>query len=330
MRFNFYKSLTIYSLVILFVLFNFVTTIHAQTPTDVSINVVPENPTPGGEVSLSLSSYSVDLDASQITWSVGGKTLLSGLGKTTLSLTAPALGAETSVNIRIRANGTIIDTKAVLNSSRMIVLWQADDSYTPPFYKGRALPAPDSGIKIVAIPEIKTGSSFVNPKNMTYTWRKDYTNDQEAAGYGKNYFTYNSDYLDPSNYIEVSATTIDQKYSSSSALDVGTFKPKLLFYKKDENLGTMFENALADGHKISDKEILFAAPYFISPKNIRIPRLTWTWSLNDQMVQNGSFVKNLLPLQVQSGVSGTSKLKLEVENMDKLTQSVKNEITLEF
>ncbi len=166
------------------------------------------------------------------------------------------------------SEGTI-DTKVVIRPSVMVILWQADDSYVPPFYRGKALPAPDTSIKIVAMPEIKTGSTYLNPKNMTYSWRKDFTNDEGASGYGKNFFSYVSDYLDPSNYIEVNAVTIDQKYSSTSNVTVGTFQPKLLFYRNDENLGTMFENALMDGYKIINKEIIFAAPYFISPKDIR-------------------------------------------------------------
>jgi len=33
----------------------------------------------------------------------------------------------------------------------MVLLWQADDSYVPPFYEGKALPSPNSEIKVVAM-----------------------------------------------------------------------------------------------------------------------------------------------------------------------------------
>jgi hypothetical protein len=326
MSLNFYKILIIFLLV---VFATFGQTTYAQTANDIYADVVPENPAPGEGVDITLSSYLLDLNASKITWIVGGKSVLSGVGQKSYSLNAPTAGAETIVTIRIASTGGDIETKVSIRPSVMVMLWQADDSYVPPFYKGKALPTPDSTIKIVAMPEIKTGSTYVNPKNMTYSWRQDYTNDQEASGYGKSSFSYISDYLDPANYIEVIATTIDQKYSSTSAVNVATFKPKLLFYKNDEKLGTVFENALADGHRITDKEIIFAAPYFISPGDIRIPRLTWEWSINGERVETG-FPKNMIPLQVQSGVSGTSRLKLYIESMDKIFETAEGELQLEF
>jgi hypothetical protein len=333
MNLNSLKSSIQYSLVILVLVgfgFMFTYKVSAQTTGDVSVRIVPENPAPGESVTINLNSYYMDLNALKITWLIGGKSVLSGIGEKSYSLTAPAAGSEITVTIQVASGGAGLETKVVIHPSVMVVLWQADDSYVPPFYKGKAMPTPDSAIKIVAMPEIKTSSGYINPKNMTYSWRQDYTNDQQASGYGKNYFAYTSDYLDASNYIEVSAMTIDQKYSSVADVTVGTFSPKLVFYKTDENLGTLFENALSNGHNIVNKEIIFAAPYFISPKDIRIPRLVWTWSINDQAVENTGFQKNVLPLQVESGVSGTSKIKLEIENKDKIFETASSELNVEF
>ncbi len=319
-----YKYL-VYPLVVFALLFNFGTT-HAQSSSDILVDVIPANPNPGESVTINLSSYSLDINSSSITWLVNGKSVLSGVGKKTYTLTAGSAGSETTVTIRVAD----IETKIIIKPSVMVVLWQADDSYVPPFYKGKALPSADSSIKIVAMPEIKVGSTYLNPKNMTYSWRKDFTNDEEASGYGKNSFSYVSDYLDASNYIEVNATTTDQKYSSTSNTTVGTFAPKIVFYRNEESLGTRFETAVTDGHSIVDKEILFAAPFFISPKDIRNPRLVWTWSINGGQIFNQSLSKNLLPLQVQSGVSGTSTVKLDIENMDKVFQTATKEIDVQF
>lgn len=306
--------------------FWFTTQTSAQTAGDILADIIPANPAPGESVDINLSSYSIDLNSSTITWLVNGKNVQSGVGKKSHTLTAGAAGSETTVTIKVDD----LETKIIIKPSVMVVLWQADDSYVPPFYKGKALPTPDSTVKIVAMPEIKVSSGYLSPKNMTYSWRKDFTNDEQASGYGRNYFSYISDYLDASNYIEVNATTVDGKYSSTSNITVGTFQPKLLFYKNDENIGTKFENTITDGHQIVDKEILFAAPYFISPQDIRNPRLVWTWSINGGQITNPELQKNLLPLQVQSGVSGTSAVKLEIENMDKVFQTATKEIDVQF
>ena len=303
---------------------------EAASSSNILVDVAPENPAPNENVSVVLNSYAYNLDSVLISWSVNGKNILSGIGKKSFSLNAPAAGAETSVVATISLPDGAIDTKIIIRPIVMTLLWQANDSYVPPFYKGKALPTPDSEVKVVAMPEIKIGSQAVSPKNMTYFWKKDYTNNQEGSGYGKNSFIYINDYLDDSNNISVTASTIDQKYSSGANIDIGTTQPKIIFYKNDANLGTLWEQALSNGHRITGNEILEAAPYFISPQDIRIPILTWDWSINDIFINTSSFRKNLIPLSVQLGVSGTSKIKLEINNLYKIFETASGEINVEF
>ena len=40
--------------------------------------------------------------------------------------------------------------------------------------------------------------------------------------------------------------------------------------------------------------------------------------------------KNVIPLRVEGGVSGVSKLRLEIENTDKIFESASKEINIEF
>jgi len=212
----------------------------------------------------------------------------------------------------------------------MVLLWQANDSYVPPFYKGKAMPSPNSSVKVVALPQIKNGSSLVDPKNMTYSWKLDSTNDQNSSGYGKNSFSYVSDYLDNSNNVNVAASTTDQKYSTEGSLDVSTTSPKIQFYKNDPTLGTLWEQALSAGHQIVGNEVVQAAPYFISPKDIRIPFLTFSWYINNEQIAVPSHSKNLFPLTAQAGTSGTANIKLEVNNTNSLVNTVTKEMSVNF
>jgi hypothetical protein len=212
----------------------------------------------------------------------------------------------------------------------MVLLWQAEDSYVPPFYKGKALPTPDSKVKVVAMPEVKNGTQMVNPINMVYVWKQDYTNNQDGSGYGKNFFTYTNDYLDNSNNVSVTASTTDQQYSSGASINIGTYQPKIEFYKDDANLGTLWENTLPDGHAIQGDEVMEAAPYFISPQDLRIPSLTFSWFINDAAIAVNVFNKNLMPLKVQPGTSGTSIIRLEINNDDKIFETASKEISVSF
>ncbi|MEK7080820.1 MAG: hypothetical protein AAB902_00250 [Patescibacteria group bacterium] len=329
MKFRFLLLYLIATLILLGAVLPF--SAKAALSSSISIDAMPPNPAPNENTSIILNSYENNLDTILITWSVNGKSILSGIGKKSFSTQAPTAGSETTVTATIVLPDGDIEKKIILRPAAMVLLWQANDSYVPPFYKGKALPSPDSNVKVVAMPEIKSGSQMVNPSNMVYAWTQDYTNSQEASGYGKNSFTYRSDYLENLNSISVVASTIDQKYSSEASINIGMTQPKIVFYKNDANLGTIWEQALSDGHRIQGDEVIEAAPYFISPKDIRIPTLTWNWSINDNSVNIVDYLRqNLIPLKVQAGVSGTSKIKLEVNNRDKIFVTASKEINVEF
>ena len=321
-----------FSLFIVLIVFGIISVgkVFASSPDDISVNIIPQNPAPNENTAINLSSYADNLDTVLINWSVGGRSVSSGIGKKSFSVTAPAAGTEKDITATISLPDGDIDKKIIIRPTVMVLLWQADDSYVPPFYKGKAMPSPQSEVKVVALPEIITGGKMVDPANMTYAWKQDYNNVQDSSGYGKNYFIYTNDYLDDSNNVDVTASTVDQNYSSEASLSIGTYQTKIEFYKDDANLGTLFEQALSDGHKIQGSEVVQAAPYFISPKEIGNPLLTWSWSINDSAVSVPSYSENLIPLAAQAGVSGTSKIDLQINNSYKVFETASKEINVNF
>lgn len=303
---------------------------RASSPSDVSVSMSPENPAPNDNVTITLGSYVDDLNSVLISWSVNGKSSLAGVGQKSFSVNAPALGQTTTITATISLSDGDLNEVATIKPAIMTMLWQADDSYVPPFYEGKAMPSPDSTVKIVALPEIKNGSSFVNPNNIVYSWSLDSTADANSSGYGKNYYTYVSDYLNSSNNVSVTASTLDQQNVIDGNINVSTKTPKIDFYKNDPTLGTIWEQALSDGHQVTGNEIIQAAPYFISPQEIRIPFLTFTWSINGEQIAVPSYSKNFLPLQLQTGVHGTSDIGLEVDNIHSLVNTASKEISVQF
>jgi hypothetical protein len=323
------KYLFLYCLIALLPIGAF--SVLAVSPSSISMSVVPPNPAPNESVTITLSSYAANLDSVSISWFVNGKSVLSGIGKKSYSTSVGSTGSRTTVLAKIALPDGEIDKSIILSPSVMILLWQATDSHVPPFYKGKALLPSESEVKIVAMPEIKTSAGFTSPKNMTYTWKKDYTNVASAGGYAKNSYTFTNDYLDDTNNIEVTASTLDQRYSASENINITSTLPKISLYKKDPLLGTIWENAIMNSHIITGNETLYAVPYFMSPKDIRRPDLAFSWFINDIAVSISSgFQKNILPITIPAGSSGTSKLKVQVENTDKLLQTVSKEVRVQF
>lgn len=297
---------------------------------NILINVAPPNPAPYENTIITLKSYVNNLDSILISWSLNGKIASSGIGKKSFSATAPAAGEEITIIATISLPDRTEEAKIIIKPSVMILLWQANDSYVPPFYRGKAMPSLGSEIKVVAMPEIKGGSGLIPSQNMTYYWKKDYTNSVDGSGYGKNFFIYTNDYLEDLNTISVEARTVDQQSSATASITVEATEPKILFYKKDAGLGTIWQRSLANPHIIQGGETVEAIPYFISPKEIQSPILVWSWFINDNRVSLESSRKNLMPLQAEAGAHGTSQLRLEIENREKIFQSMNKEINIEF
>ncbi|MEK7564553.1 MAG: hypothetical protein AAB510_03250 [Patescibacteria group bacterium] len=302
----------------------------AVSPTAISINMSPENPKAGESVSITVSSYVASLDGTLISWYVNGKKISSQIGQKTFSTTTPVNGSETTIRAVISLPDGEIEKVVVAKPLTMIMLWQATNSYVPPFYRGKALPTADSEIKVTALPEIKNKAGIISPKNMIYSWKKNYNNDAEGSGYGKNSFTFTNDYLEDSDNIEVIASTVDGLYSTKKNMDIGVVSPKISFYRNDPLLGTLWEQALRDRHQIQDNEVIIAEPYFISPKQIHSPQLAWTWYINDEIVDIVGYRKNIIPLKIEEGVSGISRLKLEIENKYQILETANKTITVEF
>ncbi len=303
----------------------------AISPSAITVNLAPQNPSAGENTTITLDSFSNNLDSILISWFVNGKKVSSGIGLKSFSLIAPSAGSETTVRSVLAFADGDIEKKIIIRPSVMVLLWEAIDSYVPPFYKGKALPTADSEIRVVAMPEVKSKGAVVSPKNMLYSWRKNYTNEPLASGYGKNSFTFINDYLENGDNIAVTASTLDEQYSSQASVGITVYQPQISFYKNDLTLGTIWEKALANGHRIVGDQTIVAEPYFMSPKEIWSQSLVWNWFINGNLTNNVSeYRKNWLPLRVEGGVQGTANLILQVENKNQLLGNAVREINVEF
>lgn len=305
--------------------------VNAVSPSSISIDAAPINPSAGEDTTITLSSYGSNLNTVSISWFVNGKKTTSGIGVKAFTVKAPAVGSSTTVRAVIALPDGDIEKNITIRPNVMALLWQATDSYVPPFYRGKALPTIDSEIKVVAMPEIKSGGVMINPKSLLYTWKKNYENEPEGSGYGKNSFTFINDYLEDLDTISVTASTIDGQSSSGSSTSIRASAPQVSFYKNDSRMGTIWDQALADGHRIIGDETIVAEPYFISPKELWSPSLVWNWFINGALTNNTLPYKgNWLPVKVEGGVTGVSTIRLDIQNNNQILQTAGKQISVGF
>lgn len=199
---------------------------HAQTNPDLTITTIPTNPAPLSTAQLSVSSYTLDVNQATITWSYNGKVVASGTGKKTITVTTPNSGVIGTISVIAEAPG--IDTASAvttLNPASVDLLWEATDSYTPPFYKGKAKPATGAIIRVTAIP------AYVAGKQLSYEWTHNGSAQQQNSGFGKNSITFKNNYLDDRETVSVDTKGGLFGGTGNTTLSIGD--PSLVGYIKD-------------------------------------------------------------------------------------------------
>ncbi|MDQ3075752.1 MAG: hypothetical protein M3Q34_01340 [bacterium] len=299
--------------------------------TDVVLSIVPKYPVPGDKVTATLTSYVTNLDKANMTWSVNGQNMVSGVGKKVFTFTLGTLGSTTLLNVDVQTIDRQSFSKNIsLNATEIDMLWEATDSYVPPFYKGKALLSREGSLKVVAIPNIVSGKNTLNPTNLSYIWEKDGKGQPNSSGWGMNFFIFKNSYIDKSNEVIVKVSDIFGNNETGNNITITPGNPKIQFYKKDILQGIDLAHILLDGHLVDKKgETVVAVPYFFSPKNINSPDLLLTWLINDKPARISN-IKNELGIKGEEGKSGQAKVKVNIKNPNTLFQSLEKEINVVF
>ncbi len=299
--------------------------------TDISLEITPAYPAPNQDVTAVLSSQALDLDKALITWSQDGQDKLSGIGKKQFQFNTGSFGSPTNISASIdTVGGNSLIKSVTVWPAEVDMLYEAPDAFVPPFYEGLALPASQSRIKVVAIPFLSSGNGQTGGSNLSYTWSKDGRGQSQASGWGNSSFTFNNSYLDNGNAISVQVSDITGNSTAGGTINIQTVNPKIIFYSRDEVLGTDWQEALSDGFSVpSGGATITAAPYFFSGPNPDSSNLSYAWTLNGQAIDTPS-PKNILSVKPQSGTSGTADIKLTINNIGTLFQTISKTLTVNF
>jgi hypothetical protein len=300
-------------------------TIHAQSAGDsIAIDVLPPLPAPGETTTIVLSSFAVNLDGAKITWNINGAVKLSAFGAKKYSFSAGKVGVSTRVTITILLpTGESVQKVVTVKPAEADLLWESADAYVPPFYKGRALPASESLIKIVAIPNIKNQNA-----SLIYNWKKNYQVMQSDSGYGKNSFLFKASYLNKNEKVQVTISSPDGSYAATKELTITPYSPQIIFYKKNPLEGIAYNRALVGTFVMNEPETtLVAEPYYFSPKNKESSQLSYVWKLNGNTI---TIDKKKSELIVRKGTAteGIAKIDLAIESIPKLFQLSKTTLMI--
>lgn len=285
---------------------------------DIDTQIWPETPEPYKDVTIKLTSYATDLSKAIIEWRVGTKILLSGYGKTSYSLVAPGPDSSISINVTITPSESIdkITKTITIRASDMSLLYEAIGGSVPPFYKGKTLLTKGEFIKVVAIPNTNTIKS--GKGNISYMWKNGENTDTDSSGYNKDSYIFKNDDLNKIENITVAASSVDGLYNSTKSIDISTYNPKMIFYKKSPTEGTLYNMALDDQTLFSGDEMtIVAEPYFLKTD---FGKINYSWKINGNEISTPSKQTELTVKPTASG--GYATIGLTMINTEELFQKV--------
>lgn len=199
--------------------------------------------------------------------------------------------------------------------------WQAIDSYTPTFYKGKALPGEESYIKALALLDINSGSGKINTDSLYYAWKYNDYYVYKASGTGMKTIYFTLDKLQQVNTLELDIYT-DSSQSTllgKKIIQIQPIQSLPMLYKKNDNNIITYANAINKKYQdfkvnSGDSFSIVAEPYFFSVKNTMDPVLSYSWTADG--VFNGNINSN-----TYSYFGGSvNNLNLKITNNQKILQ----------
>lgn len=284
---------------------------------DISLFLTPETPGTNETVTAELSSLLVDVNRMLITWFVDGEVVKSGFGETEISFSTGEQGEITSVEAYVQVdNSSAVRKWTRISPSDLDIMWEAD-TYTPPFYRGKALPSPESFIKIVGIPNVRNESSQKLENDMVFNWELNGKNLPEASGFGKNPLILRNDFLSREERIELEVIHKDGLTKAKSKILIPIVEPEVVVYEQKTYLRRA-NTALID--QTGERLIFSAEPYYFSTKRELLNLLRFNWFMNGKTIlERTSDKKNELVANAPS--KGTvTELGVRVEHPNKPLQ----------
>jgi hypothetical protein len=319
--------------------------LHAQTvdPTfdplqsgeiqqQVQSSIVPENPLPGQDVTISLTAYGSDINTANISWSVNGTVIQKGTGLDQFSFTAGKNGEAKNVVATILFENLPVITKTfTITPQEVSILYEAD-SYTPPFYKGKGLYGLEGTVTFVAIPNIVSSTGIkLNPNNLIYKWTIDGTVLGSKSGYGKNSLSYTGSILGKDVFVMVDVTSPDKTTTGKGIMLLSVEKPEVLLYEKNPLYGILFNKELSsNGISLSEREVTIEAiPFSTSASNANSNNLSYSWLINSSKIPVPTN-QNYVTFRNATGQKGSSLVSVLVNNTDHFLQQMQNSLSIKF
>ena len=298
---------------------------------DIEATVTPENPGAYQPVGISLNSDLVDLRRYMISWYVDGTLAQQGMGKQNFVSSTKAYGQQVSIRVTIQLVDSLVTKNVILLPQDISTMWEAVDSYVPPFYQGKKLPAREGVVRIIAIPNFLSGSRTIDPGDLVYNWKRNDNVLTGASSYGQESILIKNNKLRPTETFEVTASTPDNNNQATAKMALSFYDPKILFYQKDPETGLTSPYSQSRVVLTGGSSTVVAQPYFFSLTGPnKLSSLQMDWKMNDNPITLPDTENPNIVTLKNPGGSGIANLAVSVSNPNTDFQSALNQLSVIF
>ncbi len=290
---------------------------NANITAGININVSPQNPSPLSKVTLTVTTYNINLDTANLVWKIGGVVKKSGFGAKIFAFNVGKQNEKMNISVDITTNdGRNFSKNVSLNIADVDLLWEAD-TYTPELYKGKALLPIRGRVRVVAIPHIfSENGERVSNNNILFTWSEDGRILGSLSGLGRNTLNLRNKPKSKVREIKVSVSNIEKSTKVDRSITIPISQPEILIYEENPFFGTNYNRAISENYKAKRNSLsLIAEPFFFSVRGSLSSsiKLVWMTSSGEELTTDRKIIVS--PPEKGQGIS-------------RLTVSVKSKINL--
>lgn len=291
----------------------------------ISVDVSVTNPQPGQAFNISVTSYSTNLNAARVSWYTNSSLLVSGIGETVASFVSPQAGESLVIDLIIETQEGNTIEKSFEIAPALVDLIYETQTYTPPFYKGKAVYTHQSTAIIHALPKIIEEGERKRDDDLIYTWEVNGSVQQDSSGYGKNILYFNTGILSTTSDITVTVESATSNQIAINSLVLEPHDSEILLVQEHPLYGLMDNSTNGTISTGSNDVIVHAIPLFFNTFLRDTSLINYIWTVNGSALgeDNNS---SIIAFQTPPGESGSADVSIRAEHTRDFLQGATNRL----
>lgn len=200
------------------------------------------------------------------------------------------------------------------------VLWQGE-TYTPPFFQGRALWTKQSGVVFTAIPQ-----GLGDKATLNYRWSKNSTVLGSLSGLGKNTLRVLDTVLSKPITIKVEIMAENKSVVASGMTTLSPRETRVVVYENHPLYGFLFNLESYDGYPVRGEVGFTAFPFYFDTPTRLANVLDFAWELNSKPASSESDIVFRAP----EGERGEAEVGVKIKHSQSLFQTGEKNLLLRF